>query len=105
MRPGPLGRQYAIIMGRRGWGNGRNLRNAGGVLCRRVQASGRAGGPFRLETVTAMLMGVPFADAVGRDGRPERYPLPPERAVSEHVESFLRAIGWRRTGPRAPQRS
>ena len=66
-----------------------------------LRTAGRASGSWRTKSATAMLMGVLFADAVGRDCMPERYPVPPERAVSEYVDLFLRAIDCRIAGPRA----
>jgi AcrR family transcriptional regulator len=66
-----------------------------------VRASGLAGGSWRTGTATAMLMGVLFADAVGRDCMPERYPTPPEQAVLDYVDFFLRAIDCPPGGPGA----
>lgn len=42
---------------------------------------------------TSMLTGTLFADAVGRDCMPERYPVSGEEAVPLYVALFLRAIG------------
>lgn len=59
----------------------------------RLRRAGRAGGRWRIGTATAMLMGTLFADAVGRDCMPERYPASADQAVAEYVELFLRAVG------------
>jgi AcrR family transcriptional regulator len=58
----------------------------------RLVTAGLATRSWRPESATAMLMGALFADAVGRDCMPERYPVPPEQAVLEYVDLFLRAI-------------
>ncbi len=41
----------------------------------------------------AMLIGVLFADAMGRDIMPKLFPAKPEQAVTRYVDLFLRAIG------------
>jgi hypothetical protein len=40
-----------------------------------------------------MLMGALFADAMGRDVMPARYPYSQRDAVKHYVSMFLRAIG------------
>jgi hypothetical protein len=40
-----------------------------------------------------MLMGVLFADAMGRDIMPGLYRNEPEQALDEYVRLFLRSIG------------
>ena len=42
---------------------------------------------------TAMLMGTLFADAMGRDPMPERYPYTMREGVEAYLHLFLRAIG------------
>ena len=42
---------------------------------------------------TAMLMGTLFADAMGRDPMPERYPYTMRDGITSYLELFLRAIG------------
>lgn len=44
---------------------------------------------------TAMLMGVLFSDAMGRDLMPERFPYPMRDGVTHYIHLFLRAIGAR----------
>jgi AcrR family transcriptional regulator len=48
---------------------------------------------FDARVAATMLMGVLFADAVGRDIVPDMYPNEPEDAVTEYVALFLRGIG------------
>lgn len=43
----------------------------------------------------AMLMGVLFSDAMGRDPMPERYPYTMRDGITEYLKLFLRAIGAR----------
>jgi hypothetical protein len=40
-----------------------------------------------------MLMGALFADAMGRDAMPDLYQNDPDRALTQYIEMFLRAIG------------
>jgi hypothetical protein len=40
-----------------------------------------------------MLMGVLFADAMGRDVMPDMYQNDPDEALDQYVRLFLRAIG------------
>ena len=40
-----------------------------------------------------MLMGAIFADAMGRDTMPERYPYSMRDAIDQYVTLLLRAIG------------
>jgi AcrR family transcriptional regulator len=53
---------------------------------------------------TAMLMGAVFADAMGRDTMPERYPYPMRDAVEKYVDLFLHAIGAAGTSPHGAPR-
>jgi AcrR family transcriptional regulator len=66
-----------------------------------LKHAGLAPATWSTTVATSMLMGTLFADAVGRDCMPERYPLSGEEAVPQYVELFLRAIGTTpSTGPR-----
>jgi hypothetical protein len=42
---------------------------------------------------STMLMGVLFADAMGRDIMPDMYRNDPEHALDQYVKLFLRGIG------------
>lgn len=59
----------------------------------RLRVAGLADGEWTPAAATSMLMGVLFADAIGRDCMPERYPRPADESVAEYVSLFLRAIG------------
>ena len=48
---------------------------------------------FDPRVAATMLLGVLFADAVGRDIVPDMYPTEPEDALTEYVALFLRGIG------------
>ena len=48
---------------------------------------------FDERVAATMLLGVLFADAVGRDIVPDMYPTEPEDSLSEYVALFLRGIG------------
>jgi AcrR family transcriptional regulator len=58
----------------------------------RLRAVGLAGGDWQPRAAAAMLMGTLFADAMGRDCMPDRYP-PEREAIRQYVVLFLRAIG------------
>jgi AcrR family transcriptional regulator len=58
----------------------------------RLREAGLARGPWTTPTATSMLLGVVFADAVGRDCMPEHYPQPAAESVADYVELFVRAI-------------
>jgi AcrR family transcriptional regulator len=45
------------------------------------------------QAAAAMLMGTLFADAIGRDTMPERYPYSMREGIEKYVQLFLRAIG------------
>jgi AcrR family transcriptional regulator len=60
---------------------------------RRLREYGMAKAPFDEVVASAMLMGVLFADAMGRDIMPDMYQNDPEQALDEYVRLFLRSIG------------
>jgi AcrR family transcriptional regulator len=60
---------------------------------RRLREVGLAKAPFDEVSASAMLMGVLFADAMGRDIMPDMYRNDPESALDEYVRLFLRSIG------------
>jgi AcrR family transcriptional regulator len=66
----------------------------------RLRAAGLAGGDWQPRAAAAMLMGTLFADAMGRDCMPERYPAERD-AIRQYVSLFLRAIGATAAPPRA----
>jgi AcrR family transcriptional regulator len=69
---------------------------------RRLRESGMAKAPFDDVAASAMLMGVLFADAMGRDIMPDMYQNEPDQALDEYVRLFLRSIGvGRRRNPGA----
>jgi AcrR family transcriptional regulator len=59
----------------------------------RLRADGLAGGDWNARAAASMLMGALFADAMGRDVMPARYPYSQRDAVKHYVSMFLRAIG------------
>lgn len=60
---------------------------------RHLRANGMAKAPFDEVAASAMLIGVLFADAMGRDIMPDMYRTEPEHALDQYVKLFLRAIG------------
>jgi AcrR family transcriptional regulator len=60
---------------------------------RQLRANGMAKAPFDEVAASTMLMGVLFADAMGRDIMPGMYRNDPEEAVDQYVKLFLRGIG------------
>jgi AcrR family transcriptional regulator len=60
---------------------------------RRLKESGIAKAPFDEAVASTMLMGVLFADAMGRDVMPDLYRNEPDQALDEYVQLFLRSIG------------
>jgi AcrR family transcriptional regulator len=60
---------------------------------RKLKRSGLASGDWDERAATNMLMGAIFADAMGRDTMPERYPYSMRVAVDAYVNLLLRAIG------------
>jgi AcrR family transcriptional regulator len=66
------------------------------ALChylRRLRETGLAKAQFDEVAASTMLMGVLFADAMGRDIMPDLYRNEPEQALDEYVRLFLRSIG------------
>jgi AcrR family transcriptional regulator len=66
------------------------------TLCRylrRLRETGIAKAQFDEVAASTMLMGVLFADAMGRDIMPDLYRNEPEQALDEYVRLFLRSIG------------
>jgi AcrR family transcriptional regulator len=66
------------------------------ALCRylrRLRENGMAKAPFDEVAASTMLMGVLFADALGRDIMPDMYRNDPDHALEQYVKLFLRAIG------------
>ncbi|MGH7507942.1 MAG: TetR/AcrR family transcriptional regulator [Gemmatimonadales bacterium] len=66
------------------------------ALCqylRRLRETGLARAPFDEVVASTMLIGVLFADAMGRDIMPDMYRNNPEQAVDDYVRLFLRSIG------------
>ena len=64
-----------------------------GQYLRRLREAGLAKAPFDEVVASAMLMGVLFADAMGRDIMRDMYRNDPEQALEQYVRLFLRAIG------------
>ena len=60
---------------------------------RRLRENGMAKAPFDEVAASTMLMGVLFADAMGRDIMPDMYRNDPDQALDQYVKLFLRAIG------------
>jgi AcrR family transcriptional regulator len=60
---------------------------------RRLRDTGLAKAQFDDLAAAAMLIGVLFADAMGRDIMPALYRNDPDQAVDEYVRLFLRSIG------------
>lgn len=59
----------------------------------RLRERGIAREPFDEAVASTMLMGVLFADAMGRDVMPDMFDNDPEDALQEYVRLFLRGIG------------
>jgi AcrR family transcriptional regulator len=60
---------------------------------RRLREANLAKAPFDDVAASTMLMGVLFADAMGRDIMPDMYQNDPDEALDQYVRLFLRAIG------------
>jgi AcrR family transcriptional regulator len=60
---------------------------------RHLRRKGWTSGGWDERAAAAMLMGAVFADAMGRDTMPERYPHSMRDAVEKYVDLLLRAIG------------
>jgi len=58
-----------------------------------LQRKGLASRTWDPAAAAAMLMGTVFADAMGRDTTPERYPYPMRSAVDKYLTLFFQAIG------------
>lgn len=58
-----------------------------------LRARGIATATFDERAASTMLMGVLFADAMGRDVMPDMFDNDPEDALQEYVRLFLRGIG------------
>jgi AcrR family transcriptional regulator len=58
----------------------------------RLKEAGRMSPEQSSRAAAAMLMGAIFADAMGRDLMPERYPYSMEEGVATYVRIFLRGI-------------
>lgn len=69
----------------------------------RLRDAGLASGDWDARAAVSMLMGTLFADAIGRDIMPARYPYSRESAAGRYVRLFLRALGVRTTN--APARA
>jgi len=67
----------------------------------RLRAAGQARGDWNPQAAAAMLMGVLFNDAMGRDCMPERFPYSEREGIKHYVAMFLQAIGARKTVRRA----
>ena len=67
----------------------------------RLRHGGFTTEPWETQIACAMLMGTLFADAVGRDCWPDRYPTPADEAVAGYVGLFRRALGIRDAVPAA----
>ena len=66
------------------------------ALCqylRRLRETGQAKAQFDDVAASTMLMGVLFADAMGRDIMPDMYRNEPDQAVDEYIRLFLRSVG------------
>lgn len=59
----------------------------------RLRERGMADEAWDPDAAANLLMGALFADAVGRDAMPEKYPYPEAQAPARYVTLFLRAIG------------
>jgi AcrR family transcriptional regulator len=64
-----------------------------GRYLRRLREANIAKAPFDEVAASTMLMGVLFADAMGRDIMPDMYQNDPDEALEQYVRLFLRAIG------------
>jgi AcrR family transcriptional regulator len=66
------------------------------ALCqylRRLRETGQAKAQFDEVAASTMLMGVLFADAMGRDIMPDMYRNEPDQALDEYIRLFLRSVG------------
>ena len=71
--------------------------------CRQcLREAGIARAPFDEKVAATMLMGVLFADAMGRDILRDMFPCPPEESLQEYVRLFLRGLGATPAHPSEP---
>jgi AcrR family transcriptional regulator len=70
----------------------RVARELSGYLAR-MKAAGLATGTWDDRAATNLLMGAIFADALGRDTMPERYPYSIREGVEHYVDLLLAAVG------------
>jgi AcrR family transcriptional regulator len=66
------------------------------ALCqylRRLRETGQAKAQFDEVAASTMMMGVLFADAMGRDIMPDMYRNEPDQALDEYIRLFLRSVG------------
>jgi AcrR family transcriptional regulator len=66
------------------------------ALCqylRRLRETGQAKAQFDEIAASTMLIGVLFADAMGRDIMPDMYRSEPDQALDEYIRLFLRSVG------------
>jgi AcrR family transcriptional regulator len=61
--------------------------------------------PFDPAIAAPMLMGVLFADAMGRDVMPGLFANEPEEAIDQYVDLFLRGIGLKAVQPKTRERA
>ena len=71
----------------------------------RLRAAGLARGDWNPRAASAMLMGVLFNDAMGRDCMPERFPYSEREGIRHYVALFLQAIGARSTADAADDKA
>ncbi len=64
-----------------------------GAYLKRLQRVGLAAPDFHPAAASVLLMGVLFADAMGRDVMPDMFNADEGRAVTQYVDLLLRAIG------------
>ena len=60
---------------------------------RRLRETGQAKAQFDEIAASTMLIGVLFADAMGRDIMPDMYRNEPDHALDEYIRLFLRSVG------------
>lgn len=64
-----------------------------------ARARGLIAADFDPRAAAAMLMGTLFADAMGRDPMPERYPYSMNDGIDHYVSLFMRAVGAHPVNP------
>jgi AcrR family transcriptional regulator len=70
----------------------------------RLRAAGLAEGDWNARAAASMLMGALFADAMGRDVMPARYPYSQRDAAKYYDSMYLRAVGVTAAAPTRPGR-